>query len=73
MVESNFCTAGSRVAATIRATPSGGSRIHVDWRRTPTSFSGRLGMLMVTGTRGAPIRASIRPALKLLEGAPSRL
>jgi hypothetical protein len=56
VIESNFCTASSRVAATIRATPSGGSRIHVDWRRTPTSFSGRLGMLMVTGTRGAPIR-----------------
>ncbi|MDQ1512559.1 MAG: hypothetical protein QOC59_401 [Microbacteriaceae bacterium] len=67
VVESNFCAPGSRVKATIRPNGSGGSRIHIDWSRTPISFSGRLGMLMVTGTRGAPIRASIRKALARLE------
>src|SRR4051812_10895707 len=36
VVDSNFCTPGSVVAASIRPTPSGGSRVHVDWRRTPT-------------------------------------
>src|SRR3954466_14137325 len=67
VVESNFCTPGSRVKATIRPTGSGGSRIHIDWARTPISLSGRLGMLMVTGTRGAPIKSSIRKALARLE------
>ena len=68
VVDSNFCTPGSRVSATIRPNGSGGSRIHVSWNRTPIPLSGRLGMLMVTGTRGAPIKASIKRGLQRLGG-----
>jgi hypothetical protein len=68
VVESNFCAPGSRVKATIEPNGTGGSRIHIDWARKPISLSGRLGMLMVTGTRGAPIKASIRSGLKRLGG-----
>jgi hypothetical protein len=68
VVDSNFCTPGSRVSATIRPNGTGGSRIHVSWNRTPISRSGRLGMLLVTGTRGAPIKASIKKGLKRLGG-----
>jgi hypothetical protein len=68
VVESNFCAPGSRVSATIRPNGVGGSLIHVVWSRTPTSLSGRIGMLLVTGTRGAPIMASIKRGLKRLGG-----
>ena len=66
--ESNFCTPGSRVKATIRPNGSGGSRIHVDWQRTGTTTTARLIALMVAATRGAPIKASMRSGLDRLAG-----
>jgi polyketide cyclase/dehydrase/lipid transport protein len=67
--ESNFCTPGSFVSAAISARPSGGSRIHVTWNRTPTTFGGRMAAFMIKATKGKPIRASIEGGLKKLEKA----
>jgi hypothetical protein len=65
--ESNFCAPGSYVSAAISPAPGGGSRIHVTWDRSPTSFPGRIATLIIRATRGAPVAASFRMAMKRLE------
>src|ERR671930_273192 len=60
--ESNFCTTGSYASATVAPAGQGGSRIHVVWNRTPTSFTGRLIIGLMALTRGKPIVASMKKA-----------
>jgi hypothetical protein len=67
VVESNFSAPGSRVIATLHPAEGGGTRIHVDWKRSPTSFVGRVAMILIVATRGRPIGASIEKALRRLE------
>jgi hypothetical protein len=67
--ESNFCAPGSYVAATIAPRDGGGSRIHIVWNRTPTSFGGRVAAALVVLTKGKPVAASIRKALNKLEAS----
>ena len=65
--ESNFCAPGSYVSAAITPRVESGSRIHVVWNRTPTSFGGRVATILIVATRGKPVAASIRRALTKLE------
>jgi hypothetical protein len=67
VVESNFCAPGSHVSAAISPDEEGGSRIHITWNRTPTTFSGRLAALMIKATKGKPVAASFEKAMKNLE------
>jgi hypothetical protein len=69
--ESNFCAPGSYVSAAIAPRPDGGSRIHVVWNRTPTSFGGRVAALVIVGTGGKPVAASFRKAMTMLERQPA--
>jgi hypothetical protein len=66
--KSNFCTPGSYVSAAIAPRPGGGSRVHVTWERTPTTFGARLVMFMIVASRGKPVAASFSSAMKRLEG-----
>jgi hypothetical protein len=68
--ESNFCAPGSYVAATLRPREGGGTRVHVEWNRTPTSLAGRISAVMIQLTRGAPVGASLKSAFKKLERPP---
>jgi len=61
--ESNFCTPGSFVEARVEPKDGGGSRIHVTWERTPTTFVARLMMQMIKLTGGRPIRSSLNKGL----------
>jgi len=67
VVESNFCTPGSRVYATLNPTAGGGTRIHIDWDRTPTTFGGRVAVFIIKATKGKPLAMSIEKALKKME------
>ena len=64
--ESNFCAPGSYVSATIRPGASAGSRVHVVWNRTPTSFAGRVAAFVIKATRGRPVRYSFESAMARL-------
>jgi hypothetical protein len=74
VVESNFCTPGSYVSAAIAPRAGGGSRIHVVWSRTPTTFGARIVTLLIRASRGAMVAASFRRGMRILErdAAPSR-
>src|SRR5207249_3078917 len=65
--ESNFNAPGSYVAATVTARDGGGSTVHIEWNRTPTSFPGRIAALMIRATKGKPVSASFRKGLARLE------
>jgi hypothetical protein len=65
--ESGFCSPGSFVSAEVTPREGGGSRIHVTWERTPTTFSARLLLPMIVLTRGAPVKSSIKKGLANLE------
>jgi len=67
--ESNFCTPGSFVSAAIAPREDGGSRIHLTWERTPTTFSGRLATVLIRATKGKPIRKSMEAGLARFVGA----
>jgi hypothetical protein len=69
---SNFCAPGSYVSATIRPGAGGGSRIHVTWNRTPTSFGGRVAATLIKASRGRPVRYSIESAMARLASAGAR-
>jgi hypothetical protein len=64
VVESNFCEPGSFVEARIAPREAGGSRVHVTWERTPTTFAARLMGAMIKATGGAPVKASLNAAFK---------
>jgi hypothetical protein len=70
VVESNFCAPGSFVSAAI-SPRNGGSRIHVTWNRTPTSFAGRVATLLIRVTKGKPVAASFQKAMANLERTPA--
>jgi polyketide cyclase/dehydrase/lipid transport protein len=70
--ESNFCTPGSFVSAAISPRDDGGSRIHVTWDRTPTTFGGRIAATMIKATKGAPLRKSFEAAMTRLGDGKSR-
>ena len=65
--ESNFCTPGSYVRATITPRGEGGSHIHCEWERTPTRLSSRLIFLMLKATGGKAIASSMRKGLSNYE------
>ena len=69
--ESNFCTPGSYVRATITPRGDGGSRIRCEWERTPTRFSSRLIFMMLKLTGGKAITKSLREGLENYERASS--
>ncbi|HEV8421291.1 MAG TPA: SRPBCC family protein [Actinomycetota bacterium] len=65
--ESNFCTPGSYVSASVTPKDGGGSRIHVTWERTGTSFLGRVAVALIKLSNGKPVAASIKKALGKME------
>jgi Polyketide cyclase / dehydrase and lipid transport len=65
--ESNFSAPGSYVAATLHKREDGGTRIHIEWNRTPTSLLGRFATRMIVMTKGKPIAASVQKGLRKLE------
>jgi hypothetical protein len=69
--ESNFCAPGSYVQATIQPREGGGSRVHIEWNRTPTSLSGRLVTFVIMASKGKPVAASFKRAMDELERKPS--
>src|SRR5439155_26082778 len=68
VTESNFSAPGSYVSATITPRDGGGSKVHLTWDRTPTSFVGRLIMFMIVRSKGKPIVASFKKAMDKLDG-----
>ncbi len=69
--DSNFCTPGSFVSATLHPRDSGGTRVHIHWERTGTTLLGRLAARMIVATKGKPVAASVEKALRRLEQADS--
>jgi hypothetical protein len=65
--ESNFSTPGSYVEATLRKREDGGTRIHIEWNRSPSSFLGRMATGMIVMSKGKPIAASIQKTMAKLE------
>jgi hypothetical protein len=65
--ESNFSAPGSYVEATLSPREGGGTRIHIEWNRTPTSFTGRVATWVITMTKGKPIASSFQKAMRKLE------
>jgi hypothetical protein len=64
VLESNFCKPGSYVEVQIEPRAGGGSKLHVVWERTPTTFSAGLMLSVIALTRGALVKASINKAFK---------
>jgi hypothetical protein len=69
--ESNFCAPGSHVSATVSPKADGGSVIHVEWERTPTSLAGRVAAFVIKASRGKPVAASMRRGLAVIEKQPT--
>jgi hypothetical protein len=67
VTESNFCTPGSFVAATIHPREGGGTRLHIEWERFGTSLVGKLAIRMIALTKGKPIAASVKKTFDALE------
>jgi hypothetical protein len=65
--ESNFCSPGSYVAATIAPREGGGSRVHIEWNRTPTTLGARIVMLLILFSKGKPVASSFRRGMSRLE------
>jgi hypothetical protein len=65
--ESNFCAPGSYVAVTFHKREDGGTRVHIEWNRTPTSFLGRFATMMIVRTKGKPIASSVQKAFRKME------
>lgn len=65
--ESNFCRPPSGIVASVSPEPGGGSRVLIDWERTPTSVKGYLIALGVWVARDRAL--GLKSALdKLAEG-----
>jgi hypothetical protein len=67
VIESNFSAPGSYVEATLQPLEDGGTRIHIEWNRTPTSFVGRVATFLITTTKGKPIASSFEKTMRKLE------
>jgi hypothetical protein len=70
--ESNFQAPGSYVSVEVSQKPDGGSRLHVDWSRQPTTLMGRVIVALMWLVRGAPLKAYYRRALDKLADATPR-
>ena len=55
---------------TVTPRDGGGSRVHIEWNRTPTTFSGRVAAFLITATKGRPVAASFKKAMDKLEHEP---
>ena len=71
VLESNFCKPGSFVEAHVSPGQAGGSRVHVVWKRSPSSFVGRIAAAMIVLTRGAPVKASLSQGFNKAEATPA--
>jgi polyketide cyclase/dehydrase/lipid transport protein len=67
--ESNFCAPGSYVSARIRPGARGGSAVHIEWNREPTSMKGRVAAFVIVRTKGKPVAGSFAKAMRKLEAA----
>lgn len=65
--ESNFNAPGSYVQATITDREGGGSLVHIEWNRTPTSLPGKIAAIMIRATKGGPVASSFKKGLARLE------
>ena len=63
VLESNLCAPGSFVEARLDPRQGGGTRIHVTWERTPTTFPARLMLALIKLTGGRPIASSVKKGL----------
>ncbi len=63
---SNFCAAGSGVDVVAEALADGGSRLTIDWRRTSTSASGLLIVLMFRLFGGRLLTSAYKPVFDRL-------
>jgi hypothetical protein len=69
--ESNFCTPGSFVSATLHPREGGGTRVDIHWERTGTTLVGKLIGRMIVLSKGKPVAASFEKAMRKLEARPS--
>jgi hypothetical protein len=67
VIESNFCKPGSFVEAHISPATPTGSKVHVVWHRSPSSFMGQVATAMIVLTRGAPVKGSLNQGFKKAE------
>jgi hypothetical protein len=67
VVESNFCTPGSFVSATLEPRDDGGTRVQLQWERSGTSLRGKFMGRMIALSKGKPVAASFEKALRRLE------
>ena len=70
--ESNFCAPGSYVQATLHPRPGGGTKVHIEWNRTPTSVMGRVMAFLIKASKGKPVAASFKKAMDKLEREPGQ-
>ncbi|HET8893607.1 MAG TPA: hypothetical protein VFM96_05880 [Gaiellaceae bacterium] len=69
VLESNFCTPGSYVSATLGPREGGGTLVEIHWERTGTTVMGRLVARLISLTNGKPVAASVEKAFRKLERA----
>jgi hypothetical protein len=67
VTESNFSAPGSYVAATLHPRDGGGTRVHIEWERTGSTFLGRLLIRLIALTRGKPLASSMKKTLRRLQ------
>jgi hypothetical protein len=69
VIESNFCTQGSYVSATLRPREDGGTHVDIHWERTGTTLQAKLITKMIVASKGKPIASSFKKGLSRLEAA----
>jgi len=47
----------------------GGSDVHIEWNREPTSMKGRVAAFVIVRTKGKPVAASFEKAMRRLEAS----
>ena len=67
VVDSNFCQVGGSVQVTVMADSPAGSRLVVEWDRSPKGVVGLMSALIVHATRGRPLRRSLELGLRKAE------
>jgi hypothetical protein len=70
--ESPYLRSGvSYVSAKVEPAEGGGSRIHVTWDRSPTTFVGRVLLSMIALMKGKPLVGYIKKSLDKLADQPT--
>ncbi|MGH2754334.1 MAG: hypothetical protein ACRDLB_07850 [Actinomycetota bacterium] len=64
--DSNFCRPGLGVSMTITPTDDGGSKVHVDWEREPTTLRGKILLGMVARNDGSMLKGFVRKGVDSL-------